>query len=160
MYKKRENDEFKLLVFESYFLAENTKEINFSQGFPPELSGIIGAVGTSALGVGAVFTAFSGMSGASIMATLASFGLGGAVGGIVSIVSIVAFPAVLVGGSMYGIANQRKLKSELVDLIKQSYKLEDILTDDERKNVQGLLITVREYRNRLMEKHKLQNKLN
>ncbi|MFI3804956.1 hypothetical protein [Vagococcus fluvialis] len=40
----------------------------------------MGAVGTSALGVGAVFTAFSGMSGASIMTTLATFGLGGAVG--------------------------------------------------------------------------------
>ncbi|MFW3587137.1 hypothetical protein ACODGR_09115 [Vagococcus fluvialis] len=85
MYRKRKNDEFKLLVFECSFLAENTKELNFSQGFPPELSGIIGAVGTSALGVGTVFTVFSGMSGASIMTTLATFGLGGAVGGIVSI---------------------------------------------------------------------------
>ena len=159
MYRKRENDEFKLLVFESSFLAENTKELNFSQGFPPELSGIIGAIGTSALGVGAVFTIFSGMSGASIMTTLAIFGLGGAVGGIVSIASLVAFPAVLVGGSMYGIANQRKLKKELVDLIKLSYKMEAVLSSDERKNVQGLLITVREYRDRLIAKHKLQNKV-
>lgn len=158
MYRKRKNDEFKLLVFECSFLAENTKELNFSQGFPPELSGIIGTVGTSALGVGAVFMAFSGMSGASIMTTLATFGFGGAVGGIVSIASLVAFPAVLVGGSMYGIANQRKLKKELVDLIKLSYKLEAILSNDERKNVQGLLITVKEYRTRLMEKHKLKIK--
>ena len=48
------------------------------------------------------------------MAALASFGFGGAVGGIATLTVSVAVPVVLVAGSFYTVANQRKLKQELI----------------------------------------------
>lgn len=150
---KKEVDEFKLLIAEEAFFSENPHQIDFSNSFPPELAATIGALGTGAVGVAAVFATLAGLSGAEIMGALASFGIAGAVGGIASVAAIVAAPAVLVGGGIFHVANQRKLGLELDKLIKQSYKFERVLNTDNRDNVQGLLQVVREYRDNLKKKH-------
>jgi len=85
MYKKREMEEFKLLVAEAAFFSENKMQTTFSKNFPPELAAAIGGIGVGATGVAVVFAAFAGMSGAQIMSALAAFGVAGAVGGIASI---------------------------------------------------------------------------
>ncbi|HFU4502728.1 TPA: hypothetical protein ACGPA6_001069 [Streptococcus suis] len=73
-------EKLKLLVVELNYFAEDKSRIEFSDSFPPELSGLIAGVGAGGLGIAGVITWLSGMSGAQIMASLASYGIGGAVG--------------------------------------------------------------------------------
>jgi len=154
LYKKREMEEFKLLVAEAAFFSENKMQTTFSKNFPPELAAAIGGVGAGALGVGAVFAAFSGLSGAQIMATLAGFGVAGAVGGIVSIAALVAAPVALVAGGFWTWANQNKLKNELIRLIDKSYGFEKKLSDDKREKAKDLVKAMQAYREKLQAEHK------
>jgi len=153
LYKKREMEEFKLLVAEAAFFSENKMQTTFSKNFPPELAAAIGGVGAGAVRVGAVFAAFAGMSGAQIMAALAGFGVAGAVGGIVSIAAIVAAPVALVAGGIWAWANQNKLKNELKRLIEKSFVFEKKLANDERKKARDLVKTMQAYRKRLQTEH-------
>jgi len=150
---KKEVDEFKLLVAEASFLTENREQQNYSSSFSPELAAAIGGLGAGAVGVGVVFSAFAGMSGAEIMSALAGFGVAGAVGGIASIAAVIAAPVVVVGGSLFHVANQKKLGDELGKLVRQSYKFEKQLTNDNRYIAKGLVKAIQEYRNNLENKH-------
>lgn len=150
---KKEVEEFKLLVAEASFLTENREQLNYSSSFPPELAAAIGGLGAGAFGVGVVFVAFTGMSAAEIMTALAGFGVAGAVGGIASIAAVIAAPVVLVGGSFFHVANQKKLGDELGKLVKQSYTFEKQLNNDNRYIAKGLVKAIQEYRNNLENKH-------
>ena len=150
---KKEVDEFKLLVAEASFLTENREQQNYSTGFPPELAAAIGGLGAGAVGIGVVFAVFAGMSGPEIMSALAGFGVAGAGGGIASIAAVIAAPVVVVGGSLFHVANQKKLGDELGKLVKQSYKFEKQLTNDNRYIAKGLVKAIQEYRNNLENKH-------
>ena len=154
MYKKREMEEFKLLVAETAFFSENKMQTTFSKNFPPELAAAISGVGVGAAGVGVVFAAFAGMSGAQIMSALAGFGVAGAVGGIVSIAAIVAAPVVLAAGGIWTWANQNKLKNELKRLIEKSYSFEKKLADDKRDKARDLVSALQAYRKKLQTEHK------
>ena len=122
-------------------------------GFPPELAAAIGGLGAGAVGIGVVFAVFAGMSGPEIMSALAGFGVAGAGGGIASIAAVIAAPVVVVGGSLFHVANQKKLGDELGKLVKQSYKFEKQLTNDNRYIAKGLVKAIQEYRNNLENKH-------
>jgi hypothetical protein len=154
LYKKREMEEFKLLVAEAAFFSENKLQTTFSKNFPPELAATLGGIGAGAVGVAAVFAAFAGMSGAQIMGALAGFGVAGAVGGIVSVAAVVAAPVVLVAGGLWTAANQNKLKNELKRLVDKSCVFEKQLSNDKRENARDLVGAMQAYRKRLQADHK------
>lgn len=152
-YNKKEVHQFELLINEAKFVTGNKKETSYSKGIPPELAGALGSLGAGTVSVGAVFAYFAGMSGAQIMAALATMGVGGAVGGIVSIATFTAAPVALVGGGIYFTANQRKLKNELINLIRQSLEFENLLKTDQRVIAIGLLKALEGLRQEIQGAH-------
>jgi len=154
LYKKREMEEFKLLVAEAAFFSENKMQTTFSAKFPPGLAAAIGGASAGGLGITAVFVAFAGMSGAQIMHALAVFGIAGAVGGIASIAAIVAAPVALFAGGAWTWANQNKIKNELKRLIDKSYVFEKELANDKREKARDLVKAMQAYRNKLQTEHK------
>ncbi|MFM1625268.1 hypothetical protein AB6P17_07540 [Streptococcus mutans] len=140
--KKKEVEQFRVFALELNSFVEDPFKQEYSEAITPELAAILGGVGTGFLGISTIFTWLSGMSGAQIMAALASFGFGGAVGGIATLTVSVAVPVVLVAGSFYTVANQRKLKQELIKLFRFVKNLEPKLVDDERSKVQELLKSI------------------
>lgn len=150
---KREVEEFGLLVLEAQFFAENKQAVTHSNNFPPALVAVLGSVGAGTIGVAAVFATFTGMSGAEIMGSLASFGFAGAVGGITSIVAVVAAPMIVVGGSIYYVANQNKLGKQLKKILESSYINEELLATDDRGVVIELLMGLSAYRDRILKRH-------
>ncbi|MFA9493240.1 hypothetical protein [Streptococcus sp. E17BB] len=140
--KKKEVEQFRIFILELNTFHENRFKMDYSSAISPELAGILGGVGTGALGVASIFSWLSGMSGAQMMSALASFGFGGAVGGIVSLVAAVATPVVLVSGGFYTVANQRKLKKELIQLSRVANKMKIELASDDRPKVKELLKTI------------------
>lgn len=67
MLRKKQVEEFQLLVLELNSFLENPDKLEYSDSISPELAGLIGAIGGGAIGVGSVLAAFSGLSGAGIM---------------------------------------------------------------------------------------------
>ena len=152
-YNRKEVQQFELLINEAKFVTGNKQETSYSKGIPPEFAGALGSLGAGTVSVGAVFAYFAGMSGAQIMAALATVGVGGAVGGIVSIAVFTAAPVALVGGGIYFTANQRKLKNELINLIRQSFEFEKLLKTDQRIIAIGLLKALEAYRKEIQSVH-------
>ncbi|MEG1173133.1 MAG: hypothetical protein RSD40_02245 [Bacilli bacterium] len=152
-YNKKEIQQFELLINEAKFVTGNKQETSYSKGIPPELAGALGSLGAGTVSVGVVFAYFTGMSGAQIMTALAAVGVGGAVGGIASLAAFAAAPVALVGGGIYFTANQRKLKNELIKLIRQSFEFEELLKKDQRVIALGLLKALEVYRQEIQEIH-------
>lgn len=155
MYRKREVEEFQILLVEAEFLITNEHSKSFSKDFPAEIAaGLLGGTAIGVAGVGTVVFAFTGMSGAEIMGALATFGVGGAALGIASIAVAVLFPVGIVAGGSYTLTNQRKLKKMLQKLIVQSHKFEKQLSHDDRAVAVGMVKGISDYRSNLQNKHK------
>lgn len=152
MLRKKQVEEFQLLVLELNSFLENPDKLEYSDSISPELAGLIGAIGGGAIGVGSVLAAFSGLSGAGIMSGLAAYGVGGAVGGIASVPATVAAPVALAGAGLYYASDQRKMKKKLRELFQFSDDLKMKLWGDTRPNVIDLIKAIDQFRKELEEK--------
>ncbi|WP_422803601.1 hypothetical protein [Streptococcus sp. FT1-106] len=54
MLRKKQVEEFQLLVLELNSFLENPDKLEYSDSISPELAGLIGAIGAGAIGVGSV----------------------------------------------------------------------------------------------------------
>lgn len=147
MLRKKQVEEFQLLVLELNSFLENPDKLEYSDSISPELAGLIGAIG-----VGSVLAAFSGLSGAGIMSGLAAYGVGGAVGGIASVAATVATPVALAGAGLYYASDQRKMKKKLRELFQFSDDLKMKLWGDTRPHVIDLIKAIDQFSKELEEK--------
>ncbi|HFI0253586.1 TPA: hypothetical protein ACGO1F_000391 [Streptococcus suis] len=72
-----------------------------------------------------------------------------------SIAATVALPVVVVGGGVYAVANQRKLKKEIQYLFILIADLKEQLKEDSRENVSKLLAVIDQLILDIEKKHKV-----
>ncbi|GJM49005.1 hypothetical protein [Weissella soli] len=154
MFKKREIEEFSVLINEANYLISNSSTQNFSSNLPTDVAaGLISGVAGGSLAVGGIAVALSGLSGASIMGALGGFGVGGAALGVASLAALPVLSAGVLGGGAYIVANQSKLKAAIVELVQDSYKKQQILEQDSRQVSLTLAKGIVDYRNVLFSRH-------
>ncbi|WEA55064.1 hypothetical protein [Lactococcus lactis] len=107
----------------------------------------------AAAGGGTVAAGGAGMAGgaAAIAEGGAAAGAAVGIGGAALVAGAVLIPAVLAGGLIWGVRDQGKMKSTLINLIGLSYEYEEILKLDRREEVIDLLAYVRVARDKYIK---------
>lgn len=154
MIRKQEVEKQKLLVVELNYFAEDKSRIEFSDSFPPELSGLIAGVGAGGLSIAGVITWLSGMSGAQIMASIASYSIRRGSWGHSEYCGYSCFASCCSGWWSICCCQSAKAK-EIQYLFILIADLKEQLKEDSRENVSKLLAVIDQLILDIEKKHKV-----
>lgn len=126
-------------------IAAATAAEGATAGVAAGLAGLTGAEITATLaaaGGGTIAAGGAGMAG-GVAAAAADAGAAAALGTTAVAAAAVVLPVALIGGTIYGVMSQAKLKQTMKELIRLSFEYESILENDTRSEVIELLALIR-----------------